>query len=117
MLPNTIWEPVKGLSKTKGIKNANDPYLQRLKDTNGNRAKIAEIEKEILELKQRGKINPQRWKKLKAWIKLAKDGRLFSIWDMIGVLLEYEVKKTFNCGMEQTFDECLKHPNYEGLVY
>ncbi len=87
-----------GSQKTKGIKNANDPYLQKLKDTKGDRAKIAKIEEEILKLKNEGKIKPQRWKKLKAWIKLAKDGRLFNVWDMIGILLEFEVKKTFNCG-------------------
>jgi len=74
---------VLGLSKTKGILDGNDPFLEKLKCTRGDRKKIKIIEDEIIQLKKEGKIKPARWKKLKAWLKIAKDGRLFSIWDFI----------------------------------
>jgi hypothetical protein len=105
------WIDIDGLSKTQGITNANDPYLQRLKDTKGNRQEITKIQNEINNLRKNGKIKPERWRKLKAWIKLAKDGRLFSIWDLIGGLTEYELRKLLNCPYEKTISECMESPN------
>ena len=106
------WFDPEGMSKTQGITSGNDPYLNQLKNTNGNQSQIADIEKEIKDLKDKGKIKPERWKKLKAWIKLAKDGRLFkkSLLDMLGALLEIELREMLNCHWDIPLEECLKNP-------
>ncbi len=51
--------------------------MRKLRDAHGDRDKINKIAKEIEEAKKKGKITPQRMKKIKAWLKLAKDGRLY----------------------------------------
>ena len=71
------WIDPDGLSKTKGIKTGNDEYLRRLRNARGDRNKINQIAKEVAEARKQGKINPKRMKKIKAWLKLAKDGRLY----------------------------------------
>jgi RHS repeat-associated protein len=65
-----------GESKTKGILKADDPYLRRIQEVAGDRAKLRQIEKEAEALWRARKIRPERWKKIRAWLKLAKDGRL-----------------------------------------
>ncbi len=97
-----------GLSKTKGITKGDDPYLKKLKDANGNRTQVNAIEKEIQSLKNSGKINSERWKKLKAWVKLAKDGRLYTTLDLIGDLLELEIREMTNCDWDTPLEECIK---------
>ena len=108
--PVNLVDP-KGLSKTKGIKYGDDPYYQRFKDTKGNREEINKIIDEIKKLKEKGKIKPKRWVKLKALIKLAKDGRLFSIWDYTGILLEYEIRKMTNCPKNIKLENCFIYCN------
>jgi uncharacterized protein RhaS with RHS repeats len=72
------WIDPDGLSKTKGIQQGNDEYLRRLRDTKGVRDEIDAIEREIAKKKQCGDFSKDRLNKLKAWLKLAKDGRLFA---------------------------------------
>jgi len=102
------WIDEDGLSKTKGILKGDDPYLQQLKKANGNRQEISVIEKEIQDLKNSGKLNSSRWNKLKGWIKLAKDGRLYTTLDWIGELLELEIREMTNCGWDIPLEECVK---------
>ncbi|WP_446011772.1 RHS repeat-associated core domain-containing protein [Candidatus Electrothrix sp.] len=71
------WFDIEGVSKTKGITQGNDEYLQRLREAKGDRKIINDIAREVDDLKKAGKIKPQRAKKIKAWLKLAKDGRLY----------------------------------------
>jgi RHS repeat-associated protein len=65
-----------GESKTKGIQDAADPYLARLRAAMGDREAIRAIEKEARALWEIRDISPERWRKIRAWVKLAKDGRL-----------------------------------------
>ena len=71
------WIDLESKSKTKGIKSGDDEFLKKLREARGNRDSIDKIAKEADELKRLGKIKPERWKKIKAWLKLAKDGRLY----------------------------------------
>jgi RHS repeat-associated protein len=75
------WIDPLGLSKTEGITNADDPFFKRLKDAaqKGDRGTIEKIAKEAEKMKDAGKMKPERWKKVLAWIKLAKDGRIVRI--------------------------------------
>ena len=96
-----------GESKTKGIKSGNDEFLTRLRKARGNRNTINKIAKEAEDLKKAGKIKPQRWKKIRAWLKLAKDGRLYMGGIPIG-LSTFDVwctKNPIQC-MELTGGEC-----------
>lgn len=71
------WIDPDGLSKTTGIQNGDDPYLKRLREANGDREKINEVKREVEELRECKKMDNARWKNVKAWLKLAKDGRLY----------------------------------------
>jgi len=84
------WIDPSGLSKTKGILNGNDEYLRRLKDANGDRNKINEIKREVDQLRNCKEISNDRWNKIKAWLKLAKDGRLY-----MQPLLMFDFQKDF----------------------
>ena len=55
-----------------------DPYYKRLKDaaSRGDRDAIDEIKREVDELRRKKKIKPERWRWIKAWIKMARDGRI-----------------------------------------
>jgi len=73
----TNWIDPWGFSKTKGIKRGEDEYLRQLKETKGDRTKIDQIERAVKQQRECGEIGPERWKKIRAWIKLAKDRRLY----------------------------------------
>jgi RHS repeat-associated protein len=76
-----------GNSKTKGITHGNDPFLLELKDAaqKNDRKAIQEIFKRGEAMKNAKKMSPERWKNLKAWYKLAKDGRILKIANPLAV--------------------------------
>ncbi|MDD2336378.1 MAG: hypothetical protein PHD01_07350, partial [Geobacteraceae bacterium] len=92
------WIDPDGLSKTKGIQQGNDEYLRRLRETQGNRKAIEEIEREIANKKQCGDFSKNRLNKLKAWLKLAKDGRLFSAPLLLMLQNQSDLINNFNNG-------------------
>jgi len=61
-----------GESKTKGILDAADPYLARLRAAMGNREAIRAIETEARQLWNLREISPERWRNIRAWVKLAR---------------------------------------------
>ena len=102
-----LWNDPLGSSKTKGILQGDDKYLQDLKATQGNREAIKEIERAAKAGHATGEISESRWKNIKAWIKLAKDGRLFS--EPIMLIVGPQILIIENPGTNPstaTFDKC-----------
>jgi RHS repeat-associated protein len=70
-----------GESKTKGILDGDDPYLKRYKDLakRNDRAGMDRLFKQAEREFKTGKISKSRRRKIRAWNKLAKSGRLLRL--------------------------------------
>jgi RHS repeat-associated protein len=71
------WIDSTGISKTKGITKGDDPYLDRIREAVKDSKKLDEILKEADDNFRDGKWTKDRRNKIRTWVKLAKDGRLF----------------------------------------
>lgn len=96
-----------GRSKTKGIKSGNDTYLNKIKEAarENNREQINKIKQETYAKFEKGEITRDRWNKVKAWVKLAKDGRLLTPPILFGLCLD-----AFTCWCINNPIECGELP-------
>jgi RHS repeat-associated protein len=103
----TMGDPTNLLDATgnwpEGITRGDDPYLKRLRDTGGNRAQINAIEKEVQALRGAGQMSNARWKNIRAWLKLAKDGRLYGLLPCMSTVDCYCINNPFDCA--ELFEE------------